>query len=78
MTLNTTEPVPVNSTMLASVAYDPSESILRLEFRDGAIYRYIAVPSDVHRGLLAAESKGSFFNHLIRNRFPYALLRRPK
>jgi hypothetical protein len=78
MTLTKAEPVPVNSTLLVSVAYDLGESILRLEFRDGTIYRYLAVPAATHRGLLAAESKGSYFNRLIRNCFPYALLRRPQ
>src|ERR1700682_1412614 len=37
-------PVPVNSTLLASVTYDAGQSILQLEFCDGAIYRYFAVP----------------------------------
>lgn len=78
MTVSQAESVPVKSTLLTSVAYDSTQSILRLVFRDGAIYRYLAVPSDVYRGLLAAESKGSYFNRLIRNRFVYALLSGPK
>jgi hypothetical protein len=42
---------------------------LDLEFRSGAIYRYFAVPPAVFQGLIAAESKGAYFNRHVRNRF---------
>ena len=74
-----TQPVPiaVDSSLLASAAYDADESVLQLEFRDGAIYRYFAVPPAVYHDLLAADSKGSYFNKQIRGRFLY-ILRRPR
>ena len=78
MTLAEAAPVPVNSTLLASVNYDVDESILQLEFCDGVIYRYFAVPAAIHSGLLAADSKGSYFNHKIRSGFRYVRLRRPR
>jgi hypothetical protein len=78
MTLTKAVPVPVDSTLLASVMYDVSESTLQLEFRDGAIYRYWNVPPAIHNGLLAADSKGSYFNREIRNCFQYIRLRRPQ
>ncbi|MGO9258090.1 MAG: KTSC domain-containing protein [Bryobacteraceae bacterium] len=43
-----------------------------LEFRTGAIYRYLGVPAQVYKELLRAESKGRYFNQHIRNRFGYA------
>jgi hypothetical protein len=58
---------PVTSTLLARVSYDPSQSILDLEFCDGAIYRYLDVPATVYDELLAADSKGTYFNRCIRN-----------
>jgi hypothetical protein len=78
MTPTQSGPVAVDSSLLASAAYDVSESVLNLEFRDGAIYRYFAVPATVYDDLLAADSKGSYFNKQIRGRFPYTLLRRPQ
>jgi hypothetical protein len=78
MILTEAASVPVNSTLLASVIYDVGELILQLEFQNGAIYRYFAVPAAIHNGLLAADSKGSYFNHKIRNCFPYTRLRRPR
>jgi hypothetical protein len=61
----------VESTALATVAYDEARELLRLEFRSQAIYQYLGVPAIVHQALLSAPSKGSYFNQAIRERFPY-------
>ena len=63
----------VESTTLATVAYDRARGLLQLEFRSGAIYQYFGVPAAVHEALLGAPSKGSYFNRFIRGRFPYSL-----
>jgi hypothetical protein len=62
----------VESTTLAMVAYDDARELLRLEFRSRAIYQYFGVPAAVHAALLRAPSKGSYFNRVIRGRYPYA------
>lgn len=64
----------VESTTLAAVAYDDVRELLRLEFRSRAIYQYFGVPPAVHQALLQAASKGSYFNKVIRGRFPSALV----
>lgn len=64
---------PVESTTLATVAYDEARELLQLEFRSRAIYQYFGVPAAVHAALLCAPSKGSYFNRVIRGRFPYLL-----
>jgi hypothetical protein len=61
----------VKSTTLTTVAYDTASQMLRLEFRSRAVYCYFGVPPRVHQDLLAANSKGSYFNRNIRGRFPY-------
>jgi KTSC domain len=63
----------VESTTLLALAYDDAREVLQLEFRSRAIYHYYGVPAAVHEALLAAPSKGSYFNRIIRGRFPYAL-----
>lgn len=68
-------PVQVNSTLLATLAYDAAETTLQIAFRDGSVYRYFEVPEVVYHGLLTAESPGSYFNCWIRTGFRYALLR---
>jgi hypothetical protein len=62
----------VESTALATVAYDDARKLLQLEFRSRAIYRYSGVPPAVHAALLCAPSQGSYFNRVIRGRFRYS------
>ena len=64
----------VESTTLATVAYDGTRELLQWEFRSGAIYRYFGVPAAMHQALLSAPSKGSYFNRLIRGSFAYSLV----
>lgn len=61
--------VALRSTSLASVSYTRRTGMLEIEFRSGAIYRYRGVPTDVYDGLLAAPSKGRFFQSRIRGKF---------
>ena len=63
----------VASTTLRALAYDDGRGILQLEFLSRAIYHYYGVPAAVHEALMGAPSKGSYFNRVIRGRFPYAL-----
>ena len=63
----------LESTTLRALAYDGRRGILQLEFRTRAIYHYYGVPAGVYEALLGAPSKGSYFNRVIRGRFPYSL-----
>jgi len=66
------KPIEVESTSLATVAYDAERELLQIEFRDRTIYQYFGVPAEVHAALLQAPSKGRYFNRALRGRFPYA------
>jgi hypothetical protein len=68
-------PTPIDSKTLAFVSYDLGQRVLDLEFRRGAVYRYFDVPPSIHDALLAADSKGRFFNRHIRNHFRCQRLR---
>ena len=63
------ERVPVESSSLMSVGYDPDSATLEVEFH-GGIYQYFGVSPEVHEGLMSAGSKGSYFNQFIRNGYP--------
>ena len=65
----------LDSTSLKGAAYCVQGALLELEFRRGAIYRFGGVPEATYQELLRAESKGLYFNHHIRNRFPYTKMR---
>lgn len=64
----------VDSSTLATVAYDEARELLQLEFCARAVYEYFDVPAAVHQALLDAPSKGRYFNQAIRDRFPYRLI----
>ncbi|HUA58234.1 MAG TPA: KTSC domain-containing protein [Verrucomicrobiae bacterium] len=62
----------MESNTLATVAYDDARETLQLEFRSRAVYRYFGVPARVYEALLAAPSKGRYFNGAIRGSFPFS------
>lgn len=57
----------VSSTAIYSVAYYSKEKTLDIEFTSRQVYRYVGVPVHVASGLMAAESKGKYFNEHIKN-----------
>jgi KTSC domain len=57
--------VDLNSTLLPAATYQDQSIFLELEFRSGAIYRYLAVPAQTYQELLRAESQGRYFNQHI-------------
>jgi len=63
--------VPVESRAVASVGYDAEHATLEIEFADGDVYQYFAVPRRVHQELLAADSIGRYFQSHIRDQYGY-------
>jgi KTSC domain len=53
--------VPVESTALAAVGYSKRLRALEIEFRNGAIYRYLEVAPSVYRALMNSLSKARFY-----------------
>ena len=64
--------IAVESSTLATIAYDGTRELLQLEFNSRALYQYFGVPATVHQALLGAPSKGRYFNQAIRGKFPYS------
>ena len=60
---------PVESMGLAAIGYSRRLRALDIEFRDGSIYRYAAVPPTLHRQLMASESKARFYNRHVKKKF---------
>jgi len=54
---------------MRSVGYDVSTSTLEVEFENGCVYQYGQVPEDVYAALMAADSKGHYFDTVIRSRY---------
>ena len=66
------ERIPVSSSNLMSVGYDPTTQIMEVGFHTPSVYQYFDVPQSVYRGLLGAPSKGSYFHQHIRNVYRYS------
>ena len=60
---------PIESASFVSVGYSAEQSLLEVEFRDGAVYRFFDVPASCFQQLLTSDSRGRYFNSSIRNRF---------
>ncbi|MGL3104427.1 KTSC domain-containing protein [Bradyrhizobium sp. BR 1432] len=60
---------PVRSATLVSVGYDETKQLLEIEFQKNSVYQYSGVPKSVYKQLMAASSKGRFFDRRIRNQF---------
>lgn len=73
----------VDSSMIASLAYDPGTRVLEIEFKakknqqTGAVYEYAEVPKEAVDKLLHAQSLGSFFAAHIRDRFQWKRISDP-
>ncbi len=61
--------IPVESTALAAVGYSKRLRALEIEFRNGAIYRYLEVGPAVYEALLKAPSKARFYDEEIRHKY---------
>jgi hypothetical protein len=69
---------PVDSSMLASVGYDPSTQTLEMEFQDGAVWRYLKVPELEYTRLIGSSSLGSYARDLIIGQYPEVRISRKK
>jgi len=67
--------IPVDSSNLASVGYNPWTGVLEIEFHGGRVYQYFGVPLAVYLGLMGADSHGKFFHSCIRNSFQFRRVR---
>ena len=61
----------VESTSLKSVGYRETEQRLRVEFINDTVYDYFGVRPAVHDALMVADSKGSFFNTQVKERYRF-------
>jgi hypothetical protein len=60
---------PIASSAITAVGYSKRLHALEIEFRNGAIYRYLNVPPSVHGALIAAPSKAHFYDENIRGKY---------
>lgn len=64
--------VPVTSSNVASVGFDPESGTLEVEFHNGSIYQYFDVPETVYDGLVNADSVGGFLAAEVKGTYRYS------
>lgn len=60
---------PVSSSAISSVSYHALTQRLEITFHSGKTYTYQGVPVHVYQGLMAAGSKGAYFNENIKDNY---------
>lgn len=61
----------VDSSNVEAVGYDETEMQLHVQFLSGSLYVYFDVPKEVFDDFMAAPSKGSFLNRVIKGVYHY-------
>lgn len=67
--------IPVSSSNLSAVGYDPATETLTIAFNDGGLYEYYNVPQRIYEGLMNSPSKGQYFHRFIRDSYYTTKLR---
>lgn len=63
------EMLPVDSSMANALGYNAENHILQVEFKNGAVYQYTGVESEIWDELQETDSIGKYFNHEIRGNY---------
>ncbi len=64
----------LDSDAISRAEYEPSNRILFVRLISGEWYAYLDVPPLTYRRLLAAGSKGRFFQDVVRDRYSFVRL----
>ena len=64
----------VQSSNIEKIGYNEKFENLYVKYKSGRVYAFEKVPKELYEGLDKAESKGSFMNSNIKNKFNYKLL----
>jgi XTP/dITP diphosphohydrolase len=63
--------LPVESSDIVSIGYDPAAKILEVEFQGGRVYQYRGVEPDIHAQFMRADSYGTFFFAHVNGQYRY-------
>ena len=60
------------SSNVARFAYEESNQVLKVEFKNGTVYDYYDIPDNVFQGMKSAPSAGQYLAQNVKSRFRYA------
>jgi hypothetical protein len=66
------EMMPVSSSTIAQVGYDPENQIMVVVFHNGTTYQYFDISAQIHTELMQSPSVGKYFAAAIRGHYRFA------
>jgi hypothetical protein len=66
--------VHVDSSCIDAIAFDSPSSTLKIRFNSGDIYQYSDFPHDLYLDFCDADSKGRFFNQVVKDEYDFVRL----
>ena len=64
----------VASALIFSVGYSARRSDLEVQFQDGSLWRFLAVPASVYLDFMNAQAKDEFFRDKIKDQYVFRRL----
>jgi hypothetical protein len=61
--------IPVRSSAISAIGYDPLTHRMQIKFTQGHIYNFCGVPQFIFDGFLAAPSKGRYYDYHIKDKY---------
>lgn len=61
--------IPVQSSNLAAIGYDPTARVMHVSFRGGGTYHHTDVPPEAYRKFMASPSKGRHYHEHVRDKY---------
>lgn len=62
----------VVSSNVSSIGYNAGDSILEVEFNNGAIYQYFDVPQHIHEEIIVADSIGGYLAKNVKGHYRFS------
>ena len=57
--------IPVESSCVAEIGYDPGQQLLEVKLNRGTVYHYPDVSEDDYQAFVSADSIGSYYQKVI-------------
>lgn len=61
--------VPVRSSNIEAVGYDPATRTMGVRFKGGMTYHHLDVSPEAHGALMSAPSKGAHYHQNVKGKF---------
>ncbi len=62
--------IPVSSKAISAIGYDEKTKKLKIKFKQSKTYDYCNVPNETFTKLKLSISKGTYYNHHIKDKYP--------